>query len=173
MSAFDQIIPLASQSKAMGFGAGAGVTTFCAPLRLSRGYVFQELPSSRTGIVTENNYADPRMWGDRYQEFALGGMGTGLAIADYDNDGRPDVFVVSKMETCRLFRNLGDWKFEDVTASAGILAASGSRGGGFFGGGDNDSGVDEWKQGATFADVNNDGFLDIYVCRWGCPIGCS
>ncbi|MCF3648864.1 FG-GAP-like repeat-containing protein [Synoicihabitans lomoniglobus] len=142
-----------------------------APRTAPRGAtMFSEMPSSRTGIVTENNYADPRMWGDRYQEFALGGMGTGVAIGDYDNDGWPDIFVVSKTETCRLFRNRGDWKFEDVTNSAGILGGSGKSSGGFFGGGGSaDAGVEEWKQGATFADVNNDGFLDIYVCRWGVP----
>ena len=44
-----------------------------APKSAPRGAtLFTELPSSRTGVVTENNYADPRMWGDRYQEFALG-----------------------------------------------------------------------------------------------------
>ena len=140
-----------------------------APRSAPRGStLFTELPSSRTGVITQNNYADPRMWGDRYQEFALGGMGTGVAIGDYDNDGRPDVFVVSKTETCRLFRNLGDWRFLDVTDSAGILA--GERSGARVSGREEpDAGVEEWKQGATFADVNNDGWLDIYVCRWGVP----
>lgn len=114
---------------------------------------FTELSPAETGIVTSNDYSDPRMWGDRYQEFALGGMGTGVAISDYDNDGWPDVFVVSKTETSRLFRNLGNWKFEDVTASAGLEVG--------------DPGI--WKQGASFADVDNDGWLDLYLCRWGEP----
>jgi enediyne biosynthesis protein E4 len=131
--------------------------------------LFRELDAATTGIVTRNDYADPRMWGDRYQEFALGGMGTGVAIADYDNDGWPDVFVVSKTESNRLFRNLGNWRFEDVTAEAGLeLGSVAESGGGLFGG-RADPAVDVWKQGASFADVDNDGWVDLYVCRWGEP----
>ena len=117
--------------------------------------LFTNMPGGKTGVVTENNYADPRMWGDRYQEFSVGAIGTGVAIGDYDGDGRPDIFVVSKTESCRLFRNLGDWKFEDVTDKAGV--------------GDKGEAAAIWKQGATFVDVNNDGLLDIYVCRFNAP----
>ena len=104
---------------------------------------------------TENRYDDPEMWGGRYQEFDLGAIGTGVAIGDYDGDGRPDLFVVSKTESCRLFRNLGGWRFEDVTEKAGV--------------GDHGAAARIWKQGATFVDVNNDGRLDIYVCRFNAP----
>jgi enediyne biosynthesis protein E4 len=114
--------------------------------------LFTPMPSAVTGIVAENRYADPRMWGERYHEFGVGAIGTGVAIGDYDGDGRPDVFVVSKTESGRLFRNLGDWKFEDVTDKTGLTETSG-----------------EWKQGATFADVNNDARLDLYVCRFNAP----
>ena len=104
---------------------------------------------------TENKYDDPEIWGRRSREFDLGAVGTGVAIGDYDNDGRPDIFVVSKTESCRLFRNLGNWKFEDVTEKAGV--------------GDHGAAARIWKQGATFVDVNNDGLLDIYVCRFNAP----
>ncbi len=117
--------------------------------------MFARLPPEQTGIITENNYADPRMWSELYQEFSVGAMGTGVAIGDYDGDGRPDVFVVSKTESCRLFRNLGGWKFEDVTEKAGV--------------GDHGEAAMTWKQGATFVDINNDGLLDIYVCRFNAP----
>ena len=127
--------------------------------------MFAALSSADTGIITENNYADPRetktgykdprMAEGHYDEFAVGAIGTGVAIGDYDGDGRPDIFVVSKTESCRLFRNLGNWKFEDVTAKAGVE--------------DKGEAAAIWKQGATFVDVNNDGLPDIYVCRFNAP----
>ncbi len=117
--------------------------------------LFTELPSDQTGIVTTNHYADPKMWGELNHEFESGAMGTGIAIGDYDGDGKPDIFVVSKTESCRLFRNLGNWKFEDVSAKAGIE--------------DVGDAAKIWKQGVTFADVNNDGLPDLYVCRFNAP----
>ena len=117
--------------------------------------MFKVLSPQETGLITENRYADPKMWGERYHEFEVGAVGTGVAIGDYDNDGRPDIFVVSKTESCRLFRNLGGWKFEDVTDKAGVS--------------DKGDAAMIWKQGATFVDVNNDGRLDIYVCRFDAP----
>ena len=116
--------------------------------------LFTLMPSGRTGVVTENNYDDPRMWRERFQEFKFGAMGTGVAVGDVDGDGRPDIFVVSKTGSSRLFRNLGDWKFADVTQQAGI-SEPGKPG--------------AWTQGAAFADVNNDGRLDLYLCRFGAP----
>jgi len=123
------------------------------PVRRTGPTLFTELSGAATGVITQNNYDDPRMWSDRFHEFEVGAIGTGVAIGDYDNDGRPDIFVVSKTESCRLFHNLGNWKFEDVTSKAGVEDL-----------GDN---AKIWKQGVTFVDVNNDGLLDIYVCRFG------
>ncbi len=117
--------------------------------------LFTQLTPEETGVRTANDYADPRMWNQLYHEFELGPIGTGVAIGDYDGDGRPDIFVVSKTESCRLFRNLGNFKFEDVTEKAGV--------------GDKGEAAKIWKQGVTFVDVNNDGRLDIYVCRFGAP----
>ncbi len=117
--------------------------------------LFARLAPEETGVRTTNHYADPRMWNELYHEFEIGAIGTGVAIGDYDGDGRPDVFVVSKTETCRLFRNLGSWKFEDVTEKAGVL--------------DQGPAAAVWKQGAAFADVNNDGKLDLYLCRFNAP----
>ncbi|HEY1793191.1 MAG TPA: FG-GAP-like repeat-containing protein [Opitutaceae bacterium] len=117
--------------------------------------MFTLLPPEATGVRTENRYADPQMKGALFQQYNGGSIGTGVAIGDYDNDGRPDIFVVSKTESCRLFRNLGDFRFEDVTEKAGV--------------GDKGDAAKIWKFGATFADVNNDGLLDIYVCRYNAP----
>ena len=117
--------------------------------------LFTGLSPQQTGVITENRYDDPSMWWERYADFEVGAVGTGVAIGDYDGDGRPDIFVVSRTESCRLFRNLGNWKFEDVTEHAGV--------------GDLGEAAGVWKLGATFADVNNDGLLDVYVCRFNAP----
>jgi hypothetical protein len=114
--------------------------------------MYVELPAAQSGVVTDNKYDDPRMKGDLYEEFETSSVGTGIAIGDYDGDGLPDIFVVSKTGGCRLFRNLGGYKFEDVTEKAGVGATPGV-----------------WMQGATFVDVNNSGRLDLYVCRYNAP----
>ncbi len=138
--------------------------------------LFTELLPSQTGVITENNYADPAMWWERYHEFEVGAIGTGIAIGDYDGDSRPDIYVVSKTENGRLFRNLGNWKFEEVTAQAGLGGAGGTWQQGLAWakrltkqttGTEDAPGI--WKQGATWVDVNNDGRLDLYVCRFGAP----
>jgi enediyne biosynthesis protein E4 len=124
-----------------------------APHPFARGNtMFTLLSPEETGVKTSNPYDDPRMWGDLYQEFEGGSIGTGVAIGDYDGDGRADIFVVTKTKGCRLFRNLGGYRFEDVTQKAGVGAEPGV-----------------WNVGATFVDINNDGLLDIYVCRFNAP----
>ncbi|ACB73781.1 FG-GAP-like repeat-containing protein [Opitutus terrae] len=138
------------------------------------GTMFASLPPEQTGVVVANNYADPKMWWERREEFKFGAVGTGVAVGDYDNDGRPDLFVVSKTETSKLFRNLGGWKFEDVTERAGLLPPKSVLAEGVAwlkrSVGQGDAPPDEaWKQGATWADVNNDGWLDLYVCRFNAP----
>jgi hypothetical protein len=141
-----------------GTSAGQGaITSVALASRAGRrgATMFHLLSAQETGVVTDNKYDDPLMWSARYNELEVGPLGTGVAIGDFDGDGRPDLFVVSKTESCRLFRNLGDWKFEDVTERAGV--------------GDKGDAAKIWKQGATFVDVDNNGLLDIYVCRTGAP----
>lgn len=131
--------------------------------------LFTKLSAEETGIVVPNPYDDPRMWGELYRELTFGAMGTGVAAGDFDNDGRPDLFVVSKTKTSRLFRNTGNWKFVDVTVAAGLAEEEeSSLLGGLFGGDDEDE-LKAWEQGVTWADINNDGWLDLYVCRHAAP----
>ena len=111
---------------------------------------FTTLTPEQTGLKAGNLYDDPAMWGQLYHQFNSGAIGTGVAIGDFDGDGRPDVFVASKTGPNHLFRNLGGFRFEDVTEHAGVAGPVGA-----------------WKQGVAFADVNNDGRLDLYVCRFG------
>ena len=77
----------------------------------------------------------------------LGGYGHGVAVGDFDNDGRPDLFV-TRWRSYALLRNRGDGTFEDVTTRAGL-------------GGDRD-----WPTSAAFADLDGDGDLDLYVCHY-------
>ncbi len=121
--------------------------------------LFTTLPAVDTGIRVFNHFADPRMWGSLHTEIMNGAMGTGIAVADFDNDSRPDVFIVSKSGSSRLFRNLGNWRFADVTVAAGLAPAG------------DEKLIDrpDWTQSGTWADVNNDGWLDLLVCRWNAP----
>ena len=168
--------PLATGVFAVLLSAAAGAAEALVPEPLAprsgpRGTtLFATLAPADTGIVTDNRYDDPKMWRNLYDAFVYGSSGCGVAIGDYDGDGRPDVFVVSKTGRCRLFRNLGNWKFEDVSDRAGL--PGGDAGGwmkGLIGAPALTDPIDLWKQGATFVDVNNDGRLDLYVCRAGAP----
>jgi len=110
------------------------------PIEAAAPTLFSAVPPEESGVIMENGYADPKMWWARYREFSLGAIGTGVAVGDYDGDGRPDIYAVSKTESNRLFRNLGDWRFEEVTDAAGVGGP-----------------LDAWSQGAAFVDVDNDG----------------
>src|SRR5207249_3017944 len=84
--------------------------------------------------------------------------GSGVAIFDYDGDGRPDIYLVNAFELTpsrervphrsALFRNLGNWRFEDVSARAGVDAAA-------------------WGNGVCAGDFDGDGRLDLYVTNYG------
>jgi len=134
--------------------------------------LFTRLDPTATGITVQNPYDDPEMWGSRYREFMGGAMGGGIAVGDFDNDGRVDVFVSTKTTPGRLYKNLGNWKFVDVTDAAGLGARtvpSTSTLASLLRGHSNETPSVVWNQGAVFVDVNNDGYLDLYICRTGAP----
>ncbi len=76
-----------------------------------------------------------------------GGYGHGATVGDYDNDGRPDVFV-TRWRSYALYHNRGDGTFEDVTRAAGL------------------AGKRDWPTSAVFVDLDGDGDLDLYVCHY-------
>ncbi|MGH2829577.1 MAG: VCBS repeat-containing protein [Actinomycetota bacterium] len=71
--------------------------------------------------------------------------GAGVAAGDIDNDGLADLYFTSNLGTNRLYLNKGNYRFEDITERAGVGGPAG------------------WTSGVTMADVNADGYLDIYV----------
>lgn len=79
--------------------------------------------------------------------------GAGVAIADFDNDGLEDIYFTANMVSNKLYKNLGDWKFKDITNSS-------------------KTGTTQWSNGVAIVDINQDGLKDIYVCKGG-PRGSS
>ncbi|PZR39607.1 MAG: RNA-binding protein [Azospira oryzae] len=75
--------------------------------------------------------------------------GAGVGIGDINNDGLQDVFFAANMRSNRMYLNKGDFQFEDITESAG-LSTSG-----------------KWATGVAMVDINQDGWMDIYVCYAG------
>ncbi len=115
-----------------------------APLRdrvLGDERTFVRLGATECGIDFQNVLR-------RENRFQYLTNGAGLAAGDYDGDGLVDLYLVSQDTKDRLYRQVAPMKFEDVTAAAGGV-----------------DGGDAWGTGATFADVDGDGDLDLYVCR--------
>jgi enediyne biosynthesis protein E4 len=109
--------------------------------------LFSLLPSSVTGI----NFSNDVVYTEEFNAYTFRNFynGGGVAVGDVNNDGLPDIFFCGNMKSNKLYINKGDFKFEDITDKAGL----------------NSEGV--WSTGVTFADVNGDGLLDIYVCKSG------
>ncbi|HEY8784633.1 MAG TPA: VCBS repeat-containing protein [Mucilaginibacter sp.] len=114
--------------------------------------VFQLLDSTKTNINFTNTLSDNDYPGIlNYLYFYNGG---GVAIGDINNDGLPDIYFTSnKKGGNKLYLNKGNYQFEDITDKAGVAGAA------------------DWCTGVTMADVNNDGYLDIYVCAVAGKLG--
>ncbi|CAM4125795.1 VCBS repeat-containing protein [Zobellia roscoffensis] len=107
---------------------------------------FRLLDASKTGIDFQNTITE----NDSINVFEFMNVytGAGVAVGDIDNDGLTDVYFSGNMVSGRLYRNKGNFQFEDITEKSGLLNT-------------------RWGTGVSMVDINQDGFLDIYVCVSG------
>jgi hypothetical protein len=117
---------------------------------------FTRLAAADTGVGVPNTFNDPRMWGARFRELTLGAVETGVAVADFNRDGRPDIFAVSKNGPCALYQQVAPFKFEDVAVQAGVAVTP-------------TEATPSSNTGATAVDINQDGWPDLYLCRYDLP----
>lgn len=108
------------------------------------GFGFEKIESKDSGldfanILDETKLKNPFNYINAY-------TGGGVAIGDINNDGLPDIFFAGNMISSKLYLNKGNMEFEDISATSGTMTTG-------------------WCSAVTMADVNNDGWLDIYVCR--------
>lgn len=109
--------------------------------------LFEQLSAEDTGIDFQNtvkNTEDFNIFS--YRNFYNGG---GVATGDINNDGLPDVLFTANMGSNKLYLNKGNFKFEDISEKAGITQKG------------------QWNTGVVMVDINNDGWLDIYICNAG------
>lgn len=109
--------------------------------------LFERVSSNRSGVEFSNRltYSDALNIYS-YNNFYAGG---GVALADYDGDGRLDIYLVSNQSANRLYLNRGEFTFEDVTEQSGA------------------AGSFPWSTGVSIVDINTDGFPDLYVTNAG------
>ena len=107
---------------------------------------FTRLEAAHTGVTHRNDVDDERALANRDLL-----IGAGAAVADVDGDGYPDLFLASVQQPAALYRNVGGFRFEDVTRASGLR-------------------LDSLTTGATFADVDGDGDADLLVGTHGGPV---
>ena len=109
--------------------------------------LFTLLPPEETGVTFINKVENQKNFNIfKYRNFYNGG---GVAIGDINNDGLQDIYLTGNMVPNRLYLNKGDFQFEDISESAGVM------------------GNKPWSTGVVMVDINQDGLLDIYVCNAG------
>lgn len=109
--------------------------------------LFTAIPADRSGLHFINHVADSDTLNIfNYRNFYNGG---GVAIGDINNDGLADIFLTGNISPNKLFINKGHFEFEDITGKSFAKRSI------------------KWSTGVVMVDINNDGWLDIYVCNAG------
>src|SRR5437762_6865345 len=110
--------------------------------------LFRLLSETQTGVTFANTITTSDSVNVQTNVYLYNGAG--VAVGDIDNDGLPDIFFAGNMVSSRLYLNKGNMRFQDITQSAGVM-------------------TNRWATGVTMVDINNDGYLDIYVSVSGPP----
>ncbi len=119
----------------------------CTQQELKKPTLFQKISSDSTGVSFTNKLEFSQEFNIyTYRNFYNGG---GVGLGDINNDGLIDIYFNGNQLPNKLFLNKGNFKFEDITERAGV------------------AGTKSWSTGVSMADVNGDGWLDIYVCNSG------
>ncbi len=111
------------------------------------GKQFTLMPESITGVDFRNDIVETQTMFLYVYEYLY--VGAGVSVGDINNDGLQDIYFTSTLASNKLYLNLGNFKFKDITESAGVNGGVGI------------------KTGTTMVDINNDGYLDILVCKSG------
>ncbi len=109
--------------------------------------IFYKVPADESGITFYNELIENDTL--NYTTFPYMYMGGGVSVGDINNDGLDDIFFTGNIVRNKLYLNKGNMEFEDISKKAGI------------------EGTSQWFTGSTMVDINNDGWLDIYVCVSG------
>jgi hypothetical protein len=117
------------------------------PFEDDKNTFFTSIPESHSKIDFENNVEESLDF--NFLNYTYIYNGGGVAVGDINNDGLEDIYFVSNQETNKLYLNQGNFVFEDITITAKVQDDKG------------------WSTGVTMVDINNDGWLDIYVCKSG------
>lgn len=108
--------------------------------------LFERIDADVSGVTFKNMVPESDSMNQFNYHYFFNGAGVGMG--DINNDGLNDLYFASNSGSSKLYLNKGDFKFEDITESAGV-------------------GTNQWMTGVSMVDVNNDGLLDIYVCSSG------
>lgn len=109
--------------------------------------LFMKIPSSKSGIHFKNVVEEK--FDNYFVYFPYVYNGGGVAVGDINKDGLTDIYFTANENDNKLYLNKGAFVFEDITQSAGVEGREG------------------WDNGVVMVDINDDGFLDIYICRGG------
>lgn len=136
----------------MKWNALIGLVIFLASCTESKdetNTLFALQPESRTNISFNNKLSYTEEFNPyTYRNFF---NGAGVAVGDINNDGLDDIYFAGNQVSNKLYLNQGEFVFKDITEDAGVACP------------------DVWCTGVTMADINKDGWLDIYVCKSGAP----